>query len=680
MNGAQKRLLVVALVTAMTVPAAANHLQTDSGKSIAFDHKTGNEFWVEVVLGGADAGSVQRVEAQQEFDRLWHVLEKKSWGAWGGSFQIPPGEEVRFRANWADGAKAVSCWFAHPSGTELCDNPPPPAGWSARKVLTTGPMPTDLGITTAEANGNGRDEVYTPVRSGLFVHERDASGLWASREILPINGSAERSHVVAGDIDGDGKMEIFSSGWNGNGRDLIYIHEFNGMGWESNLVAQLVYNVRSMVIGDIDEDGDAELYIGTSNGFSGRAIYRVDRPPGGFLSFQLISQGAAGLLAIGDADRDGSTELWSAGYNGNQFGVWSIDRSGTGWTLKEEVLYPVGEVIHDLVAGDGDNDGLQELYVLLEGPQLDMRIDRFSAHEAGWTQLAIPLGPRFAHDLVRGDPDNDGRNELYTGDEDGRLLQVRWSGTAWTVTAVAQVGSGDPLTAVAVGDADGDGRKELFAAGAARSELCCEPLSLYRITFNPAPPPPAFDATFTAVRGNEWWAQANVAATGGTLSRVDVSLNGGAWKPLAKQSWGGWAASYHIVQGTVVRFMAISTMGATDLSDCYQWIPPSGQDAFKVTCGSPPPPPGFDATFTNVQGNEWWVQVNVGANQPLSGVDARVNCGTWVALGFQSWGAWAKSFHVPNGAKVDFRARSQTGATDVSGGYVWPQATPTSGC
>jgi len=192
---------------------------------------------------------------------------------------------------------------------------------------------------------------------------------------------------------------------------------------------------------------------------------------------------------------------------------------------------------------------------------------------------------------------------------------------------------------------------------------------------------PAFDASFTGVRGNEWWVQANVATNGLAVAKMDVTLdNGATWNPLAKQSWGGWAASYHIVQGTIVRLRATATDGQTDLSSCRQWIPPSGQDAAIVTCPGTQPP-AFDAAFTGVKGNEWWVQVNVAGNQPVASVMVRLECrADWQPLTKQSWGGWAASFQIPSGSKVDFQARTASFDSDVSAGYVWPQATPTSGC
>lgn len=192
-----------------------------------------------------------------------------------------------------------------------------------------------------------------------------------------------------------------------------------------------------------------------------------------------------------------------------------------------------------------------------------------------------------------------------------------------------------------------------------------------------------FDATFTLVKGNEWWVQTQVTPNAGhRVGAVDVRLDAGVWKPLKLQTWGvrDWAASYHIPDGTVVQFRGTSTGGATDPSSCYQWIPPQtgGQDAAVTACPSSVP---FDASFTNVKGNDWWVEVTVKANEPLAGVDARVNCAApWKPLTLRSWGAWAASFHVPPGSVVDFQARSASGATYRSGGYVWPHATPTSAC
>lgn len=186
-----------------------------------------------------------------------------------------------------------------------------------------------------------------------------------------------------------------------------------------------------------------------------------------------------------------------------------------------------------------------------------------------------------------------------------------------------------------------------------------------------APSTGTFTATFTNVKGNEWWIETKVSGSE-RVTAVSVSLDRGAWKPLTLQWWGHWARSYHAPPGTLVQFQATSASGATALSGCYQWT-----NAAPVSCpGAPPPPPPsgtFQATFFNVRGNAWWVETDVAASGgTLSGVDARVNGGSWTPLDHKSWGSWAKSIYAPEGSTVEFRARATDGQSVVSSGYRWP--------
>ena len=84
----------------------------------------------------------------------------------------------------------------------------------------------------------------------------------------------------------------------------------------------------------------------------------------------------------------------------------------------------------------------------------------------------------------------------------------------------------------------------------------------------------------------------------------------------------------------------------------------------------------FQASFAvspNV--NEWWVEVIVESDATVKAVHARVNGGTWTALTLQDWGHWAKSFNVPRGSQVQFRATSASGATDLSEVTTWMTTT-----
>lgn len=83
--------------------------------------------------------------------------------------------------------------------------------------------------------------------------------------------------------------------------------------------------------------------------------------------------------------------------------------------------------------------------------------------------------------------------------------------------------------------------------------------------------PPAYAATFRNARGNSWWVETDVTAA--NLAGVEARVDGGAWVPLAKQSWGSWAKSLRAPTGSTVQFRATSTDGASALSPTYAWPP-----------------------------------------------------------------------------------------------------------
>ncbi|MBW3583846.1 MAG: hypothetical protein KY455_12190, partial [Euryarchaeota archaeon] len=172
------------------------------------------------------------------------------------------------------------------------------------------------------------------------------------------------------------------------------------------------------------------------------------------------------------------------------------------------------------------------------------------------------------------------------------------------------------------------------------------------------------------------WVEVYVEAND-LLAGVEARDDGGEWVTLTKRSWGAWAASFHVEDGSLVDFRATSTDGGTDISGEYRW--PEGTQVSEEPGdgGGGTAPSGFDASYSAVGGNEWWIQTKVDANEPLSGVDTRVDGGEWKAMDLKDWGSWAVSVHAPEGSLIQFRATSTDGDRDFStGGWVWTHATP----
>jgi hypothetical protein len=587
-------LLATALLALGAWPLAANadHLQ-GSSPGLVFDHRGGNEWWVEVAVGGPDAARVTKVEASAS-GGPWVALEKKSWGNWAGSFHITPGHDVHFRATLPEGLMG-SCWFVHPQGWEDCTL-------------------YDTMAARFTVSGNAGQVRVTATGS------------------QPVTSIVSFAGVDSGFFEGPALYQHTDGAWYA--------------------------------------DGASEV------------------PPGAILMFR--AHGTAS-----DANAMSDCYRWPEAV------AVPCPVMIAGW-MEDIVQFPDG---HTIGAENHYHAVTTKLEVRFDGGTFQAMAPPPPDGPGWYTYSGAPTSGKHIAEFRLTTPAGLHCDEVgywyppewppNVGSGGGVVFTEMKGSTSWV-----QVNTYSDFPVVAVGVQVNGGPWQALqhqpycdwaapinvpAGASVRFRAFGPDLTQYFSVPTAWPPGGgggAFDAVFTGVRGNEWWVQANVATSGGTLSKVDVRVNDGPWQPLAKQSWGGWAASYHITQGSIVQLRATSTTGATDLSSCRQWIPPPNTDAQIVPCNDlpPPPPPGFDATFSGVKGNEWWVQANVAANQPLAGVDARVNCGTWVPLTLQSWGGWAKSFHVPNGAKVDFRARSTGGASDLSGGYIWPNATPTSAC
>ncbi|HET6399571.1 MAG TPA: hypothetical protein VFH47_08475, partial [Candidatus Thermoplasmatota archaeon] len=182
-------------------------------------------------------------------------------------------------------------------------------------------------------------------------------------------------------------------------------------------------------------------------------------------------------------------------------------------------------------------------------------------------------------------------------------------------------------------------------------------------------PAEGFDASFRPKAGNAWWVEVFVDADR-PLAGVDARADGGAWVPLEKRSWGAWARSFHVPDGSIVEFRARAADGSTDVSERYRWPSATRVD------GGEPAPGTVDVAFAPKAGNAWWVEAIVVADgQPVTRVEARAAGGAWHEMAYREWGAWAASFHVPAGAQVEFRATTPDG-TDVSHRFTWPDARP----
>lgn len=187
-------LALGACAAALALPTAADHAQAAGGRLVSFDHRTGNAWWVEVIVGGPDAASVAAVEAQ-DTGGPWTALERKSWGAYAASFHIEPGHQVRFRATWPGGDEATSCWFSHPAGAEACPSEPS----SSPSTTSTSPSSAPAGASFDHRGGNEWwVEAIVTGAAPTRVQAQDTGGPWTGLQLRSWGAWAGSFHIEPG--------------------------------------------------------------------------------------------------------------------------------------------------------------------------------------------------------------------------------------------------------------------------------------------------------------------------------------------------------------------------------------------------------------------------------------------------------------------------------------------------
>jgi len=397
-------------------------------------------------------------------------------------------------------------------------------------------------IVVSDLNNDGQKEIVTGGGMYYVFDDGTHSRGYAPIEIWNWNGTALNlstncsypgglSSLCAGDLDGDQKPELITTGTSSNDSgSYSSLRVWNLDGLNLNLRASydgiLKGSVGLPTIGDVDGDGKPEIVaVGSSSSTSTSLaqIYVFKFSGTGIAQFANTGWSArASSVCTYDLNKDGAAEIVTAGYNGplknsqGQLCVWNLEgtnlslKSNTGWSMVNGSYSltiannPMGNTIASIVKiQDIDNNGVPDIVTAgftYNGSNAlaqvriwnwnNGNLNLLKSHE--WSNLDITQPTS----LALADVDRDGKTEIITsgatggyqsfgsgtGDKTRSELDIwSWNGndivlkdtTQW-FTAESALAT-DSAWCVDVADINGDGAVEIATAGCAQVTNICDP-------------------------------------------------------------------------------------------------------------------------------------------------------------------------------------------------------------
>jgi len=297
-------------------------------------------------------------------------------------------------------------------------------------------------VWAGDIDGDGRPEIVTSLVGGRDVYVLEAG----KRPAWTQHIESEIGLVQGGDVDGDGQAEVvvLSTAW-----DLFLLESDGGQVWHDESLS--VGNAPSapvpdqFIVHDLDGDGRAEILVVTPAPSAAVNVFDGDGVQIWVHPLEAVSSPTR--LTARDVNGDGQAEVVVT--TEGQERAYLL--SSTGKRLAE---YRTWQTSGAIDYADLNHDGWGEIIV---GTETGVQV--FGASDqVVWGELwpSRRLGERVTA-LYIGDLDGDGRGEVAAGSDDGQVYVLTDEGhVLWEVDLEEFV------FGLSAGDVDGDGRREVI--------------------------------------------------------------------------------------------------------------------------------------------------------------------------------------------------------------------------
>ena len=270
------------------------------------------------------------------------------------------------------------------------------------------------------------------------------------------------------DYNGDGKEDLYVTGHNGN-----VLFKNLGAGRFANVTPQArVGNMgndsRGASWADIDNDGDADLFISNFNGPS--AVLKNNKG---------VFANQGGSLGLFTADNTSSSQagIWLDFNNDGRLDLFIVKSGRPNQLFKQVGLFRFVNVSlsaglalnsdgRSAVAADFNNDGYQDLYIANFDRPNKLYVNNKNETFRDVTQSAGVGFTGASEQVTVSDYDGDGDFDLFIANSDGASILYRNTGNLKFQNATANAGLQGPRSATSASftDFDNDGDQDLLIA------------------------------------------------------------------------------------------------------------------------------------------------------------------------------------------------------------------------
>jgi enediyne biosynthesis protein E4 len=256
-----------------------------------------------------------------------------------------------------------------------------------------------------------------------FIHQENDFVDFTAQKLIPYQRSDRGPATVVGDLNNDGKSDIFFGGAQGK-QAAIYLQ--NGTGFSkkifSTIVADSIYEDASAVIGDFNGDRQNDLIVASGSGqYAANLIHRM------YLGNALIKSALpdtkamnASIIKTIDYDKDGDLDIFIGNNSkSNSFGRMPncnlLNNNKGVFSLVQSKTFEGIGMVTDALVTDFNKDGSQDLIVVGEW----MKPKFFANTKGNFKEVTETLLPGNQNGLWQSicafDIDHDGDQDYLVG-------------------------------------------------------------------------------------------------------------------------------------------------------------------------------------------------------------------------------------------------------------------------